>query len=93
MDNNPTPPAASVVEDKEVIVGKYKIKVIRDGCIGAASCVAVSAATFALDAENKAIVLSDSQDVADNILMAAQSCPTKAIIVIDTETNQQVWPA
>jgi ferredoxin len=79
--------------DQEVIVGKYKIKVIRDLCIGASSCVAVSGSTFQLDSENKAIILGASQDSADNILMAAQSCPTKAIIVIDTETNQQVWPA
>jgi ferredoxin len=79
-------------EDKEVIVGKYKIKVIRDLCIGAASCVAVSPATFELDGENKAITLQGN-DTPENILMAAQSCPTKAIIVIDTETNAQVWPA
>ena len=90
MDNNPQPQAT---QDKEVIVGKYKIKVLRDGCIGASSCVAVAAGTFQLDSENKAIVLENSQDAADSILMAAQSCPTKAIIVIDTETNQQVWPA
>jgi ferredoxin len=100
MDNNPTqtptaPGAPSQPEqntDKEVLIGKYKIKVIRDACIGAASCVAVSGATFQLDAENKAIIQEGSQDAADNILMAAQSCPTKAIIVFDTETNQQVWP-
>lgn len=94
MDNNPITPTPPVpTGDVEVIVGKYKIKVIRDGCIGAASCVAVSSATFKLDGENKAVILPESQDIADNILMAAQSCPTKAIIVIDTQTNQQVWPA
>jgi ferredoxin len=79
--------------DKEVIIGKYKIKVVRDLCIGATSCVAVSGSTFQIDGENKAIILEGSQDTPENILMAAQSCPTKAIIVIDTETNQQVWPA
>jgi len=79
-------------EDKEVIVGKYKIKVIRDLCIGAASCVAVSPTTFELDGENKAITLQGN-DTPENILMAAQSCPTKAIIVTDLETNTQVWPA
>jgi ferredoxin len=79
--------------DKEFQIGKYKVKVIRDLCIGAASCVAVSPATFQLDGENKALVEQGSTDTPENILMAAQSCPTKAIIVIDTETNAQVWPA
>jgi hypothetical protein len=40
--NQPAPPAQDdqpVGNDKEVIVGKYKIKVLRDACIGAASCV------------------------------------------------------
>ncbi len=86
MDNQP--PA-----DKEVQVGKYKIKVIRTLCIGAASCVAVSPDTFALDDQKKAVIKDGSQDVPDNILLAAQSCPTKAIVITDTETGQQIWPA
>jgi ferredoxin len=94
--NQPAPPAQAdqpVGSDKEIIVGKYKIKVLRDACIGAASCVAVAASTFQLDSENKAVVQEGSIDPADTILMAAQSCPTKAIVIIDTETGQQVWPA
>lgn len=77
--------------DKEIQIGKYKIKVIRSLCIGAASCIAISSNIFKLDNENKAVIL-EGQDTPENILMAAQSCPTKAIIVIDTETNTQVWP-
>jgi len=87
-----TPAVQDNTGDKEVIVGKYKIKVIRKECIGAASCVAVSPAVFQLDNENKAVVPDGATDVPENILMAAQSCPTKAIVVIDTETGQQVWP-
>jgi ferredoxin len=79
-------------EDKTVKVGKYQIKVIRSLCIGAASCVAVSPAVFQLDGESKAVVPDGATDIPENILMAAQSCPTKAIVVIDTETGQQVWP-
>lgn len=78
--------------DKEVQIGKYKIKVIRSLCIGAASCIAVSPNIFKLDGENKAVIL-EGQDTPENILMAAQSCPTKAIVIVDTETNTQVWPA
>jgi len=79
-------------KDKIVQIGKYKVQVVRDLCIGAASCVAFSPDTFELDEENKAIVHENSTDE-ENIVMAAQSCPTKAIIVEDTETGQQVWPA
>lgn len=80
------------MEDKEVQIGKYKVKVVRSLCIGATTCVAVAPATFAMDAENKAIIKEDSSDAEATILMAAQSCPTQAIVVIDTETGKQVWP-
>jgi ferredoxin len=78
--------------DREVEIGKYRVKVIRKECIGAASCIAVAASTFQLDNENKAVIQEGSTDAPDAILMAAQSCPTKAIIVIDKETGKQVWP-
>jgi len=80
-------------QDREIQIGKYKIKVVRDLCIGAASCIAVSPDTFVLDEEKKAVIKENSQDVPENILMAAQSCPTAAIIITDTETGEQVWPS
>ena len=89
MDNQPT---QTPQEDKVVQIGKYKVQVIRHLCIGAASCIAVSPNIFEFDAENKAIIKEDGTDTPENILMAAQSCPTKAIIITDTETGQQVWP-
>lgn len=80
------------MEDKEIILGKYKIKVIRELCIGAAACIGVSPSTFVLDDEKKAVIKEDSTDSPENILMAAQACPTQAIIVTETETGKQVWP-
>lgn len=79
-------------QDKEVLIGKYKIKVVRNLCIGAAACVGVSPAVFKLDTENKAVIRDGGVDTPENILMAAQVCPTQAIIIIDTETGKQVWP-
>ena len=70
-----------------------RVKVDRDLCIGAASCIAVSPSVFQLDDKSKAIVVDQANDVPENILLAAQSCPTKAIVITDTETGQQVWPA
>lgn len=72
--------------------GSYTVKVIRDKCIGAASCVAVAPATFKMDEENKAVVIAQKMDADDNLLLAAQSCPTAAVVVIDDKTGEQVWP-
>ena len=90
MDNQQSQPAT---EDKVVQVGKYKIKVLRATCIGAASCLAIAPETFELDSESKSVVKADSKEILDSILLAAQACPTKAIVITDTETGEQVWPA
>lgn len=79
-------------QDKVIQVGKYKIQVKRDDCIGAASCVAFSPTVFELDGQTKAVIIDGAEDTPENILMAAQSCPTKAIIVTDAETGEVIWP-
>jgi len=73
-------------------VGKYKVEVINEKCIGAASCVAIAPNTFEMNEENIAEVISQDGDPDDIKLLGAQSCPTAAIIVTDTESGQQVWP-
>lgn len=73
-------------------IGKYKVEVIREKCIGAASCVAIAPGVFKLDEEQIAVIISQDGDDDATKLLAAQSCPTAAIIVTDTETGQQVWP-
>lgn len=79
-------------QDKVVQIGKYKVQVVRDLCIGAASCLAVAPATYELDEERKAVVLENSMDGDDAILLSAQACPTKAVIITDAETGEQLWP-
>ena len=71
---------------------KYRIKVDRNLCIGAASCVALAMKTFALDSENKAVISDEDGDGAEMIRLAAESCPTKAIILEDVETGKQEYP-
>ncbi|MFA5134300.1 MAG: ferredoxin [Patescibacteria group bacterium] len=60
-----------------------KIKVLRDKCISAATCVAIAPDIFELDAEGKATVKSESGADEQTILDAAKSCPTQAIEVYD----------
>lgn len=65
-----------------------KIRVDRNLCIGVGNCVAYAPTVFALDKENKAVVL-DPSSVEDNTLLeAAESCPENAIIVEDDNGNQ-----
>ncbi len=99
IDPNQTPPAqptqpatapAPVVTTHQA--GKYTIKVIREKCISAASCVAIAPQTFKLDEEGIAVVLSQTGDDPETQLLGAQSCPTAAIEIYDNSTGAKVWP-
>jgi ferredoxin len=85
---------------------KIKVVVDPDLCIGAASCVTISPATFRMNDENKAYVLDHgeepngptyerelevTQDELDEIILAAQSCPTLAVFVFNEE-GVQLYP-
>ncbi len=85
---------------------KITIKVDPDLCIGAASCVVIDNTSFELNEDNRAYVLDHgeapneptyerevevTQEELDRVLMAAQSCPTMAVIVTD-ENGKQLYP-
>lgn len=86
----PTADGKGSVQAKQI--GKYTVTVIREKCISAASCVAIAGGVFQLDEEKIAKVISQDGADDDMKLLAAQSCPTMAITVVDTETGKQVWP-
>ena len=81
-----------------------KVKVDRELCIGAASCIAVAPNTFELDSEGKAVIkkkdgsmtsdyvnYADINDEETNILHSAKSCPTNAIIIVEVdETGKEI---
>ena len=68
-----------------------RIYVDRDLCIGAASCVAIAPGVFQLDGENKAYVVDENAADQETIMLAAQSCPTRAIFLYDEDGNQ-IYP-
>ncbi len=76
-------------QPKQLRIGK--VEVDRDLCIGAAPCVTVAPSVFQLDEENKAVVIDQKGADDETILLAAQSCPTQAIILYDDEGNQ-IYP-
>jgi ferredoxin len=81
-----------------------RVKVDRDLCIGAASCIALLPEVFELDEEGKAVIKSlkgaktsawtDIKDLPKELQMvleAARACPTNAIIIEDDE-GKQLYP-
>ena len=70
----------------------YRIKVIKEDCIGAGACVDEAPSSFTFDPMDKAELITPPGDEQEVILCAAQSCPAQAIVVIDEETGEQVWP-
>jgi len=68
-----------------------KIVIDRDLCIAAASCIAVTGATFQLDNENKVVVIDANTADDEMLVMAAESCPTKAILLFNKE-NKKIYP-
>lgn len=68
------------------------MRIDRNLCIGAATCVAIAPKAWELDNEAKAIILDTSdQETDETLLEAAKGCPVMAIIITD-ETGKQVYP-
>lgn len=70
--------------------GDVEIRVIRDKCIGAATCVVYAPSTFDLDEDNIAIIKKGDWDRLVKIVAAAQSCPVLAIEVV--VKGKKVYP-
>ncbi|MDP2671207.1 MAG: ferredoxin [bacterium] len=62
-------------------MASYKISVDRALCIGSGSCVLFAGQTFELDSECKAAVSPGQGDDIEDIKLAADNCPTRAIFV------------
>lgn len=81
-----------------------KIVVDRDLCIAAGSCISAAGGVYELDGENKAVIklktgeknsgpaqredLADEAVTDEQLIAAAESCPTAAIFLYDAEGNQ-----
>ncbi len=74
------------------ISSRYTIIIDESKCIAAASCISVAMNTFSLNNRNVAQVTDENGDDAELILLAAQSCPTNAITLIDKKSGEYVWP-
>lgn len=77
----------------ERVIRGYVMKIDRNLCIGAGTCVALAPKAWALDSEAKAIILDTSSEESDQALMdAAKGCPVAAITITETATGKQLFP-
>jgi ferredoxin len=68
------------------------MKIDRNLCIGAATCIAIAPKAWAFDDEAKAIILDTCDEETDEILLeAAQACPVMAIVITD-QNGKQLFP-
>ena len=81
---------------------EIRVEVDPDKCLGFGSCVIVSPDVFRLDERpGKGVFRSAAKlDVLDqtggkdfdNLVTAAQSCPTQAITIVDRKTGKRIYP-
>lgn len=70
--------------------GNIEIRILREKCIGAATCVVYSPSTFDLDDKSIAIIKDGQWDELQKIIGGAQSCPVLAIEVY--EDGKKLYP-
>jgi len=73
-------------------MAKYKVEVDRDTCTGCELCNGEAPDTFEMDDDGIAIVANPEGNTPEEILAAAESCPSESIILHDADSGEKVWP-
>jgi ferredoxin len=68
-----------------------RLRIDREKCIGSENCIASAPSVFRLDEENKAVLLDPRSVDDETLLLAAELCPTEAIIV-EEDDGTRVYP-
>ena len=68
------------------------IEVDRVLCFGFGDCVDSAPGVFELDDESKSVVVDPDAQDKDDIVLAAQDCPVDAIIILDADSGDQIYP-
>ncbi|HLI51869.1 MAG TPA: ferredoxin [Thermomicrobiaceae bacterium] len=65
-----------------------RIRVDRERCIGSENCVASAPSVFQIDADGKVLLLDPGTVDEETLWLAAEICPTEAIVIEDDDGNQ-----
>jgi ferredoxin len=62
----------------------------RRACAGHGDCVDTTPSAFSLDADDVAVTTGPAS--LDELIAAAEACPSVAISVVDADTGKQLYP-
>lgn len=68
-----------------------RVRIDREKCVSAGNCVVTAPTAFLLDSENKARVIEPGSVDDDILFLAAEMCPTEAI-VLENDDGEQLYP-
>jgi len=78
--------------NKVAHVNKTEASIIVEKCIGDGACVAFAPNAIRLNSENIAVIEDQNGASDDELLLAAQVCPVKAIQIRDKKSGKKIWP-
>lgn len=66
----------------------YVVKIDESACIAQGDCVELAPQAFRL--EDHAVVIGTAED--DVLMAAAEGCPVEAILLLDADSGEPVYP-
>ena len=77
--------------DTDTVGATFAIEVDRTLCFGFGDCVETLPQVFALDEEEKAVVIAPAAAGLEDVIEASQNCPVDAIVVTGAD-GEQIYP-
>jgi ferredoxin len=68
-----------------------RIRIDREKCVSSGNCVVTAPTSFLLDSEQKARLVDPESVDDDTLILAAEMCPTEAI-VLESDDGEQLYP-
>ena len=68
-----------------------RIRIDCEKCVSAGNCVVTAPTVFRLDDDEKAMLLAPASVDDDTLWLAAELCPTEAII-LESDEGDQIYP-
>lgn len=71
--------------------GVMRVRIDREKCVSAGNCVVTAPTVFVLDEDEKATLIDPGTVDEETLRLAAEMCPTEAIVLED-ENGEQIYP-